>query len=462
MTVTAAGPNANLLSKISFAHGKANIDTLSKEQANELLTVLARDSLTSGGNIKSGYFRVLTDKNGHITEIGRSSVRSKGRAAATDLIKALTEKACGADSAAMDALNDYLDKSGQKVGSKSLVKLVGARAAQAEGSPQAGALLEDSSPLVENERGDALARYMQRIGGRLNDDSTGRLRLHGGQGRSSAQPSANPRTSSAEGEDGNPISESSAPLAARMLAIIKEIPAPEPDFDEIHKEYVDAWKSTGSESHLEPREALPEWCRELKFPINLLAIKDLHRSLVEYEPGKLRYVMRDHDDDNPDSKKISQNNQDKAIALNSFMEEWQTALGEREAQNLSRNLTRFASQASFMIFLTRQQRIQTVVSQHPLDGAEFWLSYPNFSAPISFAVESLDDGKNLLFTFINDSDPVVAKRSGGLDETTVVPLSQVWKSGVSFTVPVDALTREDFDPSCLKIVSASWGLTDPD
>jgi hypothetical protein len=172
--------------------------------------------------------------------------------------------------------------------------------------------------------------------------------------------------------------------------------------------------------------------------------------------------MRDHDDDNPDSKKFSQNSQDKATALNSFMEQWQTALGEREAQNLSRNLTRFASQASFMIFLTQQQRIQTVVSQHPLDGAEFWLSYPKFTAPISFAVESLDDGKNLLFTVRKDSDPVVATSSGGLDETAIVPLSQVWKSGVSFTVPVDALTREDFDPSCLKIVSASWRLTDPD
>jgi hypothetical protein len=36
-----------------------------------------------------------------------------------------------------------------------------------------------------------------------------------------------------------------------MLAIIKAIPDPKPDFDEIHKDYVDAWKSTGGESQLE-------------------------------------------------------------------------------------------------------------------------------------------------------------------------------------------------------------------
>ena len=447
MTVTAAGPNANLLRMISFADGRVNVEALSKDQANELLAIIARDSLTSGGNIKSGYFRVLTDKSGHITEIGRSSVSSKGRDVATDLIKALTEKACGADSAEVTALNTYLDKSGQKVGSKSLVKLIGARAARGENSPPAGALLEGSNPDGANAPGGALARYMQRIQGRLNDDSTGRLRLPDGQGRSSAQLLASPRAS----VDSDSISESSDTLAARVSAMLRVSPAPKPDFVKVLEDLVSTWELGRNESQLEATvPSDPDWYRELKFPINCTALKDFNRGAVEHEPGKLRYVRADSNDNDFILKK---NSGAKAAALNGFMGEWQTALGESAAQNLSRNLTRFVQQGAFAMSAEQVTAVTDALEKEM--GAGILIS--GGRATDSITVESQDDQRNLRITVRVDWDPVVATN---IESEATVTLDQVWKSHVSFTVPVDALTREDFDPSCLKVVSADWGFSE--
>lgn len=178
MTITSAQSNiANLLRRVTIQGGTADVGRLSKQEASQLLNAMAKDSLTAGGTVKSGYFRVLTDKNGAITEIGRSSVSSKGRDAATSLIKALVARALGEDSPELTSLNSYLQRSGDKVGSKSLVKLIAAKSIENKNDGLASIKSFTLKEQFTAEQRTAFSNYMQRIGGNVRDDTTGRLRL---------------------------------------------------------------------------------------------------------------------------------------------------------------------------------------------------------------------------------------------------------------------------------------------
>ena len=182
MTIIRKQPDiSSLLGKVSFNQGQANVDRLKAEDARQLLSAMAKDSLNAGGNVKSGYFRVLTDKDGNITEIGRSSMSSKGRDKATDLIKALVAKAFGEGSAEQKLLTTYLETSGDKVGSKSLVKLIAAKSIQSETDGSASMASVSMKKEFTPDQQAAFSRYMRRIGQNVGSDTTGRLRLDEGE-----------------------------------------------------------------------------------------------------------------------------------------------------------------------------------------------------------------------------------------------------------------------------------------
>ncbi len=124
-------------------------DDTDSSRARELLRDIAAH-LVSGDSVRSGYLRLnsqsgrSTLSNGHL---------GSGATAATDLVKKLVQRAYGGE--ASRALETYLAKTGNKVGTQSLFKLVhhmeyarlgdAARAARVSGKPRLNVMRQERS-----------------------------------------------------------------------------------------------------------------------------------------------------------------------------------------------------------------------------------------------------------------------------------------------------------------------------
>ena len=101
--------------------------TLDTDSARETLLEITRE-LVSGSGVKSGYLRLHLDKDSPTLSRGGGHVRS-GYSAARSLVEQLVHTAYGENSPAAASLQTYLNGR-TKIGTRSLVKLVAAMAAQ--------------------------------------------------------------------------------------------------------------------------------------------------------------------------------------------------------------------------------------------------------------------------------------------------------------------------------------------
>lgn len=97
----------------------------SPAQAKDRLQSMAAQLVDSRGGIKSGYLKLVNDRQGNLqlgTRWSRSADGSTQQA--TDMVKNLVKQAYGDNPAIAQALETYLQASGQRLGTQSFVKLV--------------------------------------------------------------------------------------------------------------------------------------------------------------------------------------------------------------------------------------------------------------------------------------------------------------------------------------------------
>lgn len=95
------------------------------QQAKTKLHAIALDLVSSKGSIKSGYLKLVNDREGGLRMGTRWSKSPDGSTQdATDMVKSLVQAAYGDNAVVSDALTRYLQNTEQRIGTQSFVKLV--------------------------------------------------------------------------------------------------------------------------------------------------------------------------------------------------------------------------------------------------------------------------------------------------------------------------------------------------
>ncbi len=153
-------------------------------EAKSRLHEMARDLISSAGQVKSGYLRLLTGDHDQVSVTTNRWQRSRQTDAATDLVRQLVKDAYGQNDQVEAALNAYLGSSAKnnKLGTRSFVKLVAeldrATTGQVQDQRLAGVLqgrvgslktdLFAASFRLQQQRGRALA-LRERLGPLLQE-----------------------------------------------------------------------------------------------------------------------------------------------------------------------------------------------------------------------------------------------------------------------------------------------------